>query len=110
MPVYSLEKPENKIMNCEVNPQKIDLEGSEVNLYKLNLKPDTSILAFSNIVFYNNRNQTLPLGMDYSSKLLVDLRNAQLLKVKTKTNYIIKLSDVSNKQETTKINITEFNV
>lgn len=110
LPVYSLKKPENKIMYCEINPQKVDLEGNEVNLYKINLKPDTSILALSNIVFYNNRNQTLPLGMNYSSKLLVDLRNAQLLKVKTKTNYIIKLSDVSNKQETTKIDITEFNI
>lgn len=110
MPVYSLEKPENKIMKFEINPQKFELEGEKVDLYKINLKANTNILALSNIIFFNNRNKTLPLGMDYSSNILVDLRNVNLLKIKTKTNYIVKLSDTSNKQETTKINITEFSV
>lgn len=110
LPVYTLENPENKIMKFEINPQKLILDGKEINLYKLNLKTGTSILALSNIVFFNNRNQTLPLGMDYSTNVLVDLRKSELLKIKTKTNHIIKLSDISPKQETTKINITEFNI
>lgn len=110
LPVYTLENPEKKIMKFEINPQKLALEDKEINLYKLNLKTGTSILALSNIVFFNNRNQTLPLGMDYSTNVLVDLRKSELLKIKTKTNHIIKLSDISPKQEITKINMTEFNI
>ncbi len=110
LPVYALESPENKIMKFEINPQKLILEGKEINLYKLNLKTGTSILAFSNIIFFNNRNQTLPLGMDYSTNVLVDLRKAEILKIKMKTNHIIALSDVSSNKKITKINITEFNI
>lgn len=110
LPVYTLEKPENKIMQFEINSQKLITESEEINLYKLNLKTGMNILALSNIVFFNNRNETLPLGMDYSTNILADLRKSEILKIGTKTNYIIRLSDVSSKQIVTKINITEFNI
>lgn len=110
LPVYTLEKPENKIMQFEINSQKLITESEEINLYKLNLKTGMNVLALSNIVFFNNRNETLPLGMDYSTNILADLRKSEILKIGTKTNYIIRLSDVSSKQIVTKINITEFNI
>lgn len=110
LPVYTLEKPENKIMQFEINSQKLITESEEINLYKLNLKTGMNILALSNIVFFNNRNETLPLGMDYFTNILADLRKSEILKIGTKTNYIIRLSDVSSKQIVTKINITEFNI
>ena len=109
LPVYSLEKPENKIMKFEIDPQKF-LNSNSINIYKLNLKMGTNILPLSNIVFFFNRNQTLPLGMDYSTEILVNLKATNLIKIKRKTNYIIKLSDVSPKQEKKEISITEYNI
>ena len=67
-------------------------------------------MAFSNIIFFNNRNKTLPIGMDYSTHMLADLRKTELIKIKTTTNYIINLLDNSTKEQVTKINITEINV
>ena len=32
------------------------------------------IIYFSNIVYYDNYNKTLPLGMDVSTKCLIDIR------------------------------------
>jgi len=68
------------------------------------------LLGFSNIIFFRNRNKTLPLGMDYSTCMLADLRKVEFIKIKTTTNYIIKLEDNSLEEVITKINITEINV
>lgn len=107
---YSLQKPENKIMLFEINPQKLDLDGEEKEIYKINLKPGTGLLALSNIIFFNNRNDTLPIGMDYTTNVFVDLRKADLIEVSKKTNNIIKLSEKSSAYKITKIHITEFNI
>ena len=48
-------------------------EGA-VNLIKLNFKEDMPLLYYSNIIFYDNTNQTLPEGMDLSSNVLVDCK------------------------------------
>lgn len=108
--VYSLEKPENRIIKCEINPQKLNLEEEEINIYKINLKPGTGMLALSNIIFFNNRNDTLPVGMDYSTNVFVDLRKQNLIEVSKKANNILKLSEKSPKHKLTKLHITEFNI
>ena len=43
-----------------------DGEGA-LNLIKLNFKEGLPLLYYSNIIFYDNINQTLPIGMDLSS-------------------------------------------
>lgn len=48
-------------------------EGA-VNLIKLNFKENMPLLYYSNIIFYDNANQTLPEGMDLSSNVLVDCK------------------------------------
>jgi len=108
--VYSTQKPDNRIMMFEINPKKIELDNEEVNVYKLNLKSGTNILALSNIIFFNNRNDTLPIGMDYSTNVFVDLRKASLIEVSKKANNIINLSENSPEHKVTKINVIEYNV
>ena len=44
-------------------------------LYKIKLPKGTNYIAFTNIIFFDNKNMTLPLGMNLSSKILVDLSN-----------------------------------
>ena len=42
-------------------------------LYKIKLPKGTNFVAFTNIIFFDNKNMTLPLGMNLSDKILVDL-------------------------------------
>ena len=55
------------------------------NLYRIKLPKDTNFIAFSNIIFYDNKNMTLPVGMNESNKILVDLSYMELNETKNKT-------------------------
>lgn len=46
-------------------------EGA-LNLIKINYKEGMPLIYYSNIIFYDNNNQTLPSGMDLSTNVLVD--------------------------------------
>lgn len=35
-------------------------------------------IAYTNIIFYENQNRTLPTGMDLSTNILVDIKNLNL--------------------------------
>lgn len=50
-----------------------DGEGA-LNLIKLNFKEGLPLLYYSNIIFYDNNNQTLPIGMDLSSSVFIDCK------------------------------------
>ena len=52
---------------------KNDKIRGKIYLYKIRLPKGTNYVAFSNIIFYDNKNMTLPVGMNLSSKILVDL-------------------------------------
>ena len=106
LPVYSLANPKKELTVLEINPKEIIKEGKNINLYRLNVKQGTNLIAFTNIIVYSNKNQTLPIGMDYSSKVLLDLRKAKLKKQETKSNYIISLGDNEQENKVTKINLT----
>ena len=106
--LYTTKKPKNELTRLEINPQKLITSNKKIELYKINFKSNSNLLAFSNIIFFNNRNKTLPIGMDYSTHMLADLRKTELIKIKTTTNYIINLLDNSTKEQVTKIDITEI--
>ena len=110
LPVYSLTNPKKELSVFEIDPKNLIKEGKEINLYKLNIKQGTNLIAFSNIIVFNNRNQTLPIGMDYSGKVLLDLRKAKLEKQETKSNYIITLHENTEEKKVTKINITNIEI
>lgn len=110
LPVYSLKNPKKELETFEINPKILIKEGKEINLYKLNVKQGTNLIAFTNIIFFNNRNQTLPVGMDYSSKVLLDLRDVEIQKQDVKSNYIITLQENSAQKQITKINITNIEI
>ena len=50
-----------------------DGEGA-LNLIKINYKAGLPLLYYSNIIFYDNNNQTLPVGMDASSSVFIDCK------------------------------------
>lgn len=54
--------------------------SKETYLYKINVPENTKLVFYSNITFFENNNQTLPLGMDISQESLInmDLYNLEL--------------------------------
>ena len=60
-----------------------NLGQKEIYLYRLNVSEKVPILYYSNIIFFENFNQTLPKGMDVSDEILIDLNNC-ILKEKKK--------------------------
>ena len=47
--------------------------NNKIYLYKIKLPKGTNYIAFSNIIFFDNKNMTLPVGMNLSSRILVNL-------------------------------------
>lgn len=63
-------------------------EGA-LNLIKLNFKEGMPLLYYSNISLYDNNTQTLPVGMDLSTNVLIDCQKfkfKQISKTKFRTN------------------------
>jgi len=57
-------------INC-IEEQKKSKENN-INLYKITIKENMPALFLSNIIFYDNANATLPVGMNLSTKVLID--------------------------------------
>lgn len=55
-------------------------------MYKINLKRGANAISFTNCIFYDNQNKTLPLGQDLSTNILVDISKLKL-KLISKTNF-----------------------
>ena len=67
----------------DINPesemkQVIQQNGGKINFYKINLRQGTNALCFTNCIFYDNQNKTLPIGQDLSSKIMIDISNINL--------------------------------
>ena len=76
-----------------MNPKealKEELAGkkSKITLCKINIKENTPAVFYSNIIFYDNFNKTLPVGMSLSSELAMDVNKLKLNFVKEDTFYI----------------------
>lgn len=106
IPVYCLANPKKELAVFDIEPKNLIQEGKEINLYKINIKQGTNLIAFTNIIYFNNRNQTLPAGMNYGSKVLLDLREVKLKKQPPKSNYIINLEE----ERATKINLINLEI
>lgn len=64
--------PEN-----EVN-EILKKDAGRINLYKVDLKEGTNAISYTNCIFYDNQNRTLPEGQDISTKILVDISKLKL--------------------------------
>lgn len=103
-----------KLNIFDVNPEKElkeALKGSEtkINLYKINVKKDANIIAYTNSIFYDNQNKTLPIGMDLSTKVLLDSSKIEELTSKpTKTFKVVTYEEEKN--ELSKMKVKTINV
>ena len=95
-----------------MRPQEAILEEKEkkqINLLRLNVKKQMPIVFFTNSIYYDNYNKTLPLGMDVTSKCLLDLRNYELTLAKKDNFKIVKIEE-ETKMIITKINLYEYEI
>ena len=66
---------------------KLNNKIDKMYFYKIKIPKGTNFVAFSNIIFYDNKNMTLPVGMNLSSKILINLNELNLIdKRKKKIN------------------------
>lgn len=63
-------------------------ETGKINLYKMNFAKGVKAIAFSNCVYYDNQNKTLPEGMDTDTRILakildtdITLKNKKVIRI-----------------------------
>ena len=101
----------NKVILCK--PQTfMNLSGNAIieiaNFYKIDLKEGSNAISYTNCIFYDNQNKTLPVGQDLSTKILVDISKLQL-DLKNKTSF--KMVEFENeKDDFSEINIKTVTV
>lgn len=81
-----------------INPEaeikeNVKEEGSKINFYKINLKEGSNAISYSNIIFYDNQNKTLPVGQDLSSKILIDVSKMNLVVKARKKFKVVEIED-----------------
>lgn len=98
----SLNTDEYEIFN--INPENAlnkRNNKTKINLYSIHLKSTTPAIGLSNIIYYDNLNKTLPLGMDISDEVLLDMSKLNLeLKRQKLFRINIKLDEQHVKTET----------
>ena len=80
------------VYNLSIEDELEKYENSDegaLNLIKLNIKEDLPLLYYTNSMFFDNTNKTLPEGMDLSTNVLIDTKRMEyklVNKLKFRTN------------------------
>ena len=117
LPVYKIiddEKLNNQNFNIFNKKNKKEIQEniknkpSKFNLYKINAKRGMNGISYTNIIFYDNQNKTLPVGQDISTKILLDLSKVDL-KLINRTSF--KMTEIEDeKDDFSKVNIKTIHV
>lgn len=112
LPVYKIidkksiiKENEYIILNIDEADMMERCELSEFKLIKINLKENMKALFFTNIIYYNNKNGTLPLGMNVGKKVLID-GSKFIFNLKESQDLII----INELDEIQKIKIEEYDL
>lgn len=90
---------------------KYSESNSDIYIYRIKLPINTNFIGFTNIVMYNNRNMTLPVGMHESNQILIDYDKLNINHI---NNNQINIEYLENEKDdfsniiTRKINVLEF--
>lgn len=113
--IYKLSSKKIKIENLNIfniNPKNefkdVDFsKDKEVYLYKINIKENTPVAFYTNYVFYDNFNKTLPVGMDISTETLFDTFKSKIKEVNQET-FNINVYDDEYTSKVLKVNVIEY--
>lgn len=120
LPIYkaipSIEKLDHnklEIFNIDVREELENYKGvgNNINLIKINLPVDSPALFYTNIVYYENQNNTLPVGMDVNKKVLLDLSKFKL-KEKLREKFVINkyFRNFDDNKQFKNLNIIEYDI
>ena len=97
-------------LNPDETIQKLDTSGNgEIYLYKINVPEKTNLIFYSNIIFFENTNETLPLGMDISQETLINM-DMYKLELKDKESFNINICNNNTDSYVKKVNVYEYNI
>ena len=88
-------------------------ESGKVNLYKMNFEKNVRAIAFSNCVYYDNQNKTLPVGMDKDTRILAKILDTDIILESKKVIRVGRLedeNDIASKLIIKTINVLEYSV
>lgn len=109
----------NEFNVFNLNPEKeienalMDTESGKVNLYKMNLEKGVKTVVFSNSVYYDNQNKTLPVGMDKDTRILANILDTDITLDNKKVIRVGRLedeNDIASKLIIKTINVLEYTV
>ena len=62
----------------EIEKALKESETGKINLYKMNFEKDVKAIAFSNCVYFDNQNKTLPVGMDKDTRIIAKILDTEI--------------------------------
>ena len=74
----------------------------------MNFEKDVNAVAFSNCVYFDNQNKTLPIGMDKDTRILVKILDTDITLKDKKVIRVGQLED--NKDDASKLIVKTINV
>ena len=123
MPLYKLvpisqniDEENFSIFNINIENELEEFEDNNegaYNLIRLNYKEGMPLLYYSNIMFFDNTNKTLPLGMNLSYRVLLDnskLRFSLVNKIKFRTNSYFSSNEENGELKSKDIFVYEYDV
>ena len=98
--IYNI-NPRNEFKDAEFSKSK------EIYLYKINIKENTPVAFYTNYIFYDNYNKTLPVGMNISTEILFDALKTKIKEIKQDT-FNINVYDDEYTSRVLKVNVVEY--
>ena len=100
----------NTLQLVNINPEEeiqnlLKSDAEKLYLYKINLTEETNAIGITNSCLYDNQNKTLPVGMDLSTKCLIDIGKLPLVLKRKSTFRIIDLENQDDFADTKIMNI-----
>lgn len=117
IPVYKAvldDKLDDRQINVfNINPEEemqeaVKKNSKKINFYKINLPQGANAVSFTNCIFYDNQNKTLPVGQDISTKILVDTSKLNLSLNSKSTFRILDFEDETD--DFSDVNVKTVNV
>lgn len=93
--------PRNEFKNIELSKNK------EIYLYKINIKENTPVAFYTNYIFYDNYNKTLPVGMNVSTEILFDALKTKIKETNQET-FNINIYEDEYTSKVLKVNVIEY--
>ena len=82
-------------------------EDNKINLYKIKLDKGSNVIAFSNCIYYDNQNKTLPVGMDKDTRIIAKLSD---MNIELDSKKVIKVGKLDDEEMGTKLIVKNINI